>query len=73
MSVEILATLMLVAFFVLLIAGIPVGLTAIESLLRRSGAGGQPAPKGMRLPVALRNGSVYVGPIRTPVRLIPLY
>jgi len=54
--------------------GIPVGLTAIESLLRRSGAGGQPAqPKGMRLPVALRNGSVYVGPIRTPVRLIPLY
>jgi hypothetical protein len=54
--------------------GIPAGLTAIENLLRRSGTAGQPPPpRGMRLPVALRNGSVYVGPIRTPVRLIPLY
>jgi len=53
--------------------GIPVGLTAIENLLRRSGSGNQPPPKGLRLPVSLRNGSVYVGPLRTPVRLIPLY
>lgn len=54
--------------------GIPVGLTAIENLLRRRVAGNQPPPpRGLRLPVALRNGSVYVGPIRMPVRLVPLY
>ena len=53
--------------------GIPVGLTAIENLLRRSTRAAAQAPKGMRLPLALRNGSLYVGPIRTPVRLLPLY
>lgn len=54
--------------------GIPTGLTAIESLMRRRPATAEAAqPKGLRLPLSLRNGGVYVGPVRAPVRLLPLY
>lgn len=54
--------------------GIPTGLTAIESLMRRrSPASEAPQPAGLRLPVSLRNGGVYVGPVRAPLRLHPLY
>lgn len=54
--------------------GIPTGLTAIESLMRRRTTAADQAPaKGLRLPLSLRNGSVYIGPVRAPVRLHPLY
>ncbi|MDH7798044.1 MULTISPECIES: DUF2125 domain-containing protein [unclassified Beijerinckia] len=54
--------------------GIPTGLTAIESLMRRRSPGADKTePAGLRLPVTLRNGGVYIGPVRAPVRLRPLY
>ena len=57
--------------------GVPSGALAIDGLL--TGLIGSPvapsagAPQALRLPLRLENGRVFVGPVRTPLTLLPLY
>jgi hypothetical protein len=57
--------------------GVPSGALAIDSLL--TGLLGSPvessarAPQALRFPLRLENGRVSIGPVRTPLTLLPLY
>jgi hypothetical protein len=53
---------------------VPSAPLAIEGLLRGSArSGGGSLLENRALPIELRNGRVYLGPVRTPIMLPPLY